>query len=549
MPRKGKKRRKPRSTKNRHTPLSRYVRQGTKLSNPILGDVPFTPVDWQRDLLPEFLWLAGLADTFGEGEVHKVFYALMDAVDEVCPPRAPATPSTPDRARPRVEAIGLLSDFAIVPDDKRATFVSENEPLIAECFCKPIGRILAFYPENPAAWLVPLHLIEGGGPLDPEVELGRLRRLVREILNGKEGLAARLRTLPIARALKHGTFRFNAESEGIRQTVEAMEKYPTECTEEERGRVESFARSIGIQIYAWSEIYEDRAWSKYFWRHNFDLAPCRPRGFHVVGARPVQLEDVPELPEVLVANAEMVRAHLEQLAHRIRFDLYDPLRDEILGGLYARAARLYCLICELPPLWSRDVGGIIVRCLADTAITFAYLAKCGNDELFRRFKEYGEGQEKLLMLHLEGSHPGDASMEGRDAAMIAEELGGFAAELLHIELGSWAKKDARKLASAAGMERFYRLVFTPSSSDVHGTWVSLRQSNLLHCVEPLHRFHRIPSYVEPPAFLNFLEVAQELFEQCVKVGADVLGYPGLTEALHRVPEPVYADDRDEASES
>lgn len=214
------------------------------------------------------------------------------------------------------------------------------------------------------------------------------------------------------------------------------------------------------------------------------------------------------------------------------------LLDEILTGLFSRAARLYCLVCEAPVFWSRDIGGIMLRCLADTAITFAYLAKCGNDELFRRFREYGEGQEKLLMLHLEHSHPEDTSLEGRDAATISEELGPFAAELMHIELGSWTKKDARKLAIAAGMERFHRLVFAPSSSDVHGTWISLRQSNLLHCVEPLHRLHRLPSYVEPPAFLNILLVAQELFLHCVEVAAAELGYPLLEAALTAVPQPV-----------
>jgi hypothetical protein len=45
---------------------------------------------------------------------------------------------------------------------------------------------------------------------------------------------------------------------------------------------------------------------------------------------------------------------------------------------------------------------------------------------------------------------------------------------MQIELGSWAKKDVRKLAADVGMERFYRLVFSPTSSDVHGSASSSR---------------------------------------------------------------------------
>jgi hypothetical protein len=93
------------------------------------------------------------------------------------------------------------------------------------------------------------------------------------------------------------------------------------------------------------------------------------------------------------------------------------------------------------------------------------------------------------------------------------------------------------------MERFYRLVFSPTSSDVHGTWISLKQSNLLHCVEPLHRLHRLPSFLEPPAYLNVLILAQEIFEYCVGLAAAVLDYPKLEKekGLAVIPVPPQAD--------
>ncbi len=145
-----------------------------------------------------------------------------------------------------------------------------------------------------------------------------------------------------------------------------------------------------------------------------------------------------------------------------------------------------------PNLWARDVGAIILRCLADSAITFGYLVVKGTSEDFIHFIEYGEGQQKLLMLHLQDNYPEDRSLDGLTAEELSESQGRFTPELIDIELGHWSKKDARRLAKEAGMERLYRLVYNPASGDVHGTWFALKGSNLTHCAEPLHRFHRPP---------------------------------------------------------
>ena len=173
----------------------------------------------------------------------------------------------------------------------------------------------------------------------------------------------------------------------------------------------------------------------------------------------------------------------------------------------------------------------MLRCLADTAITFSYLMVAGTDEDYRKFREYGEGQEKLLMLHLQDSYPTEKSREGRSSEAISSELGAFTPEVLSIELGNWSKKDSRKLAAEAGLERFYRLIYSPTSSDLHGTWLSLKHSNLCRCAEALHRFHRLPAYSEPPFYVDMVAAAQSLYAHCVGVAIDRLGYPPLDRPL------------------
>jgi len=134
------------------------------------------------------------------------------------------------------------------------------------------------------------------------------------------------------------------------------------------------------------------------------------------------------------------------------------------------------------------------------------------------------------MLQLQDNYPNQKSLDGLSSEQVADQIEMWP-EMVEIELGSWSKKDARKLAREAGLEHLYRLVFTPASSDLHGSWVSLKSSNLVRCAEPLHRWHRLPTYAEPPFFLNTAIAAQELYVHCREEAVKVLGYPPAAKLL------------------
>lgn len=475
--------------------------------------------DWARDLLPEHLWIAAIVECFGRERAHLFYYKFMNAIDEVWPEKDSV-------------ALGLISDFGAIHEDARDQLWKDHESLLVECFHHPIGRILTFYPENPAHWLVRDDLVEEGGHVDPDTELARLRYLVKQLYPRRGEWASAVQALSFGRLLQHGKVQFG---DGVADLIPLLEKYPADCTDEERAKVESMARSLMSGMYMRERRYKHRHWPKYFWRHNLDLAVCKPVNITLEASRPVPEEDAKRLQQVLKANANRARMYLDRLSMQVKLDLYRPERDEILFGLFARLTRLYILMMEDPNLWARDVAGILLRCLADTAITFGYLVKCGQDDDFRRFREYGDGQEKLLMLHLQDSYPSDRSLDGRDAEAIGNELGWFAPELMDIELGHWAKKNARKLAQMTGMEKYYSLVYTPTSSDLHGSWMSLKSSNLCQCTEFLHRFHRLPSYLEPPVFLGYISAAQGMFQDCLEMSVNKLGYPPIEEPMEPLP--------------
>jgi hypothetical protein len=497
------------------TRLSQHQKEGSVLHSPWKGKMPSQTWNWSRDLLPEYLWIAAVVRHFGKERAYKFYYKFMDAIDTVWPEKDSV-------------ALGLMTDFAAVPQSGRERLWEQQADLMIECFHKPIARVLSFYPENPAAWLIDNSLVAKGGHLDPDVELGNLRHLIEQLHLRHGDYATTVQALAFGRLLHHRKVQFG---ENVQDVIPILEKYPVGCTEPERLKIESMIRSLMGGLYLQEPRFDSHQWPKYFWRHNLDLSVCRPVNASIEGSSPLTPDEGLLVHAILQKNARRVREYVDGLSVKAKYDLYDPERDEILLGLFARISRLYILMVQDPNLWARDMANIHLRCLADTVITFGYLTRCGKAEDFEQFRKYGEGQQKLLMLHLQDSYPGAKALDGRDAQAMADELGRWAPEFMDIELGHWCKKDTRHLAKAAGMERLYSLVYGPTSGDLHGSWISLKHSNLCHCAEPLHRFHRMPTYSEPPMFIDTIMAAQELFLACLQDGIDRLGFPALSDPL------------------
>lgn len=192
-----------------------------------------------------------------------------------------------------------------------------------------------------------------------------------------------------------------------------------------------------------------------------------------------------------------------------------------------------------PTFFALDLGAILLRCLAETAIVFIYLASKASDEEFGSFVQYAEGKEKLLMLHLQERFKDERAPDGRRADDIADELGGgFAPELLEIELHNWTKKNMRELANAGEVPDLYQLIFDPTSAYVHGNWHSLRSVNLKRSAQILHRHYRVPSLKDPPGQLNTAFAAEKLFLRCLEVAQKTLDYPELHRPFVTIPLPL-----------
>lgn len=166
----------------------------------------------------------------------------------------------------------------------------------------------------------------------------------------------------------------------------------------------------------------------------------------------------------------------------------DP-RHEGAFGLVLYAFHL-AMISAVTPVNSLAEGRIVLRTVLELMITLHYLTIKDDATIWLQYRKYGQGQSKLAFLK-------NVREEDIPEYIDLEQLEEFAnedrwMELEDIELGHWANLNLRKMAEEVGLKDLYDKFYDWSSGYVHGQWASARSTVFINCLNPLHRFHRIP---------------------------------------------------------
>ena len=141
---------------------------------------------------------------------------------------------------------------------------------------------------------------------------------------------------------------------------------------------------------------------------------------------------------------------------------------------------------------SRPEGRVFLRTMAETYITLHYLTVKDDPTLWNKFRQYGAGQTKLAFLKYlkETDVPDFIDMQVME--YLANE--DMWLEFQSIDLGNWASLDLRKMATDAACKDVYDNYYGWTSGFSHGQWGAVRDSVFTNCLNPLHRYHRIPSF-------------------------------------------------------
>lgn len=141
-------------------------------------------------------------------------------------------------------------------------------------------------------------------------------------------------------------------------------------------------------------------------------------------------------------------------------------------------------------LEARAEGRILLRTIVENYITLKFLAHRDNPTVWQQFRQYGTGQTKLAFLKnlREDAIPDFINLN--DLHTYANE--DLWQEYSDINLKPWSEKNLRAMATEAGIKDFYDKYYDWASAYVHGNWGAIRDTVFTVCLNPLHRFHRIP---------------------------------------------------------
>jgi hypothetical protein len=231
------------------------------------------------------------------------------------------------------------------------------------------------------------------------------------------------------------------------------------------------------------------SWSDDFWAECWERTDCFPSN----PDENAKALDGRALIDQVVDLEEELSAHFTST---VQMTDVDPKHDGAFGlTLYLVHLLFFCLKSSVG---QTTQGRILLRSVVETYITLAFLVAKDDPTIWLQYRNYGAGQAKLSLLKMNEQDEVPSFISRELLEQLANE------DVWHehqdIKLGAWADKNLRKMAEEAGVKALYDRHYDALSGYAHANWIALSHSLFGVCLNPLHRFHRIP--IPPRMFVD-----------------------------------------------
>ena len=450
------KKRKKKSQSKKYSTIPDHKREGKKLIPP-LAQLDLTNASWKDDRLPEMLWAVLLVTHLPRENALNVFRKVGKHIEDL----------PIDNKFDDVTHTGLSKLPSERLDDVLAIITEQKEQ-------KEVLIPLLLFEELPAreAWAKALNIGRINDDWNP------LMKSVWQTLWHQTQEATDCRWLTVLCRIMAGKMEtaFEKPEENIQRANEIL-YYPNYG---DQSQVRASVRAAEIKIGFLSSNQSE--WAVKFWSGCLAKTPCFPIAT--------------DFPKMEISTGT-TREHLskvynllvEHTHHTRTTSSVDARHDTVFGiGLYSLSLLQESLqVGNCNSISARTT----LRTIAENFITLAYLAKKDDPELWQKYRAYGTGQVKKVLLKLDDSKTENPSFVDRDTLeQLANE--DMWQEFQTIDLGHWADTNLRKLSEEAGVKDVYDRFYDWTSTFSHGHWPAIRDVVFDTCGNPLHRLHRIP---------------------------------------------------------
>jgi hypothetical protein len=224
------------------------------------------------------------------------------------------------------------------------------------------------------------------------------------------------------------------------------------------------------------------AWSEKFWKECLEKTECITCD--------IKKPEPPKKSEYFDQIYNIYRELAEHFIASAENTNLDAKRDACFGIVLYSLFLTSELAFSAVPLAFRAEGRIILRTIVENFITLKYLEHKDDPSEWMKFRTYGTGKSKMVFLKNIQTEDVPNFINLQDLYTYSNE--DMWQEFSDIGITTWTDKNLRRMAEEVGIKDIYDNYYDWSSGYVHGNWSAIRDTIFTICLNPLHRYHRIP---------------------------------------------------------
>lgn len=439
-----------------HSKLSDHMFKKGKFITPI-NSIPIMQEmsdekSWAYGRMPEYLWIGLILKQFGREEGLKKLYRIVSELHKLAPELYTARMSQILKLGSVVQK--HFYDFVIRVGAKEALvpltvfLTASRNPVFAE----------RFYCTG----------------LSVEDRCNTLIEALREIMDHQSNESTDIRFVALY---------FNQLSGKVhlmKEQVDLLIVYPSSTHADEIMRMaRPTVRSMEMTILTFEKADSD--YLQGFWRCISEMTECNIFAIEF----PEETRNI----TTYMGKLHEVFFYLSEL-----FTSADPL-DEKMNVLLGIATYSYKRLKEVYEhnLFNAISGRSCIRVLIEDYIMMKYLVKneSSHDNIWRDYQLYGMGLYKLVLTrHRESGISEDSHFDKKYVEALVNEF--KAEEFIDMDTKYFGNQNIRLKAESVDEKSLFGLYYDYDSSFEHGLWGAIRESSLLKCNNPAHKYHCIP---------------------------------------------------------
>jgi hypothetical protein len=440
-----------------YSSLESHTRRKGGLDSPFKKITGATFSSWYSTYLPNVLWACVLSSLLDRELYLSLFRQTVMAAREL-----------EEGSRPRVIAHSFLGE---VSDE---IFDRIFGAVLSTPTAREVLRSLCLIEALPDR----RHWLRNLGEPNQETDWSPLVHAVADNFDHQSQRATDVRWMKVMHEIISGQTRF---SEQMADLLENFRLYPNRG-EMSRVRPHIRAMEMGLRNIEAGLLGEEAPsmMGEAFWVEMKQKTSCiHPREF-----------EPPTLPSAALRDEAM--SVMERLQNHFDETVVTTNVDARHDGAFGLTLFSMSYLVSLSAFYGHDFpfSRTVLRSIVESFITLEYLAKKDDPSIWEQYRRYGAGQAKLVFLKNIREEEVPEFFDLRLMEALANE--DMWMEFEDVEIGNWAKTDLRSMAIFAGVKREYDLYYDWASGFAHGHWMAVRETAFVNCLNPLHRYHRIP---------------------------------------------------------